>query len=159
MSFDHALAKRLKDPFRLRLWMLTHLPMGLLSGMKVISLDEEGCTVELRDRFWIHNPFRSVFWAVMGTAAEMSTGALLSAWCSDKKVKFILTGIEGKFFKKVKGKSYYFCKAGQELASFIETLQSPGDVGSISLPVWGQDIEGQKVATFHFTWSLKKPET
>ena len=158
-KFDFALAGKLKNPIKLRLWMLSHLPMGLMSGMKVSSLDAEGCKVELKDRFWLHNPFRSVFWAVMGMAAELSTGALLTAWCSGNKIKYILTGMEGNFFKKVRGKSFYFCGAGREILNILATLDKPGDTATVTLPVIAEDRDGQKVAEFKFTWTLKKPET
>ena len=75
--------------------------MGLLSGMVIQSLDEESCTVILKDRLWIRNPFGSVFWAVMGMAAELSTGALVYAYVSGTNIKYILTGVRGEFYKKV----------------------------------------------------------
>lgn len=156
--FDHKLANTLLQPWKLRLWMLKNLPMGLASGMVVESLDEKGCRVMLKDRFWIHNPFGSVFWAVMSMAAELSTGSLIYACCSKRKIKFILVGVEGKFIKKVKGKSFYFCPSGQEVLRSIDTLESPGDVCSVILPVIAQDQAGQTVAEYQFTWSLKIPE-
>ena len=158
-KFDFDMATKLKNAIQLRLWMLTKLPMGLLTGMKVSTLDETSCTVELKDRFWLHNPFRSMFWAVMGMAAELSTGALLTAWCSGNKIRYILTGMEGVFFKKVRGKSFYFCSAGKEVLNILETLSLPGDTATVTLPVIAQDLNGQIVAEFKFSWTLKKVET
>ncbi|HUR31320.1 MAG TPA: DUF4442 domain-containing protein [Saprospiraceae bacterium] len=155
--FNQQLAKDLLRPWKLRLWMLTHLPMGLASGMFIEHLNEGECKVVLKDRIWIRNPFGSVFWAVMGMAAELSTGSLVYAWCSEHKIKFILTGIEGRFLKKVTGKSFYFCQSGQEVLRSIELLENPGDTSSVILPVTAHDQAGQKVAEFQFTWSLKIP--
>ena len=131
--------------------------MGLASGMFIVHLDESKCQVVLKNRFWIKNPFGSVFWAVMAMAGEMSTGALVYAWCSGHKIKFILTDMEGRFLKKVTGKSFYFCQSGQEVLRSIELLENPGDTNSVTLPVTAHDQAGQIVAEFQFTWSLKIP--
>src|SRR5688572_32009449 len=131
--FDYQLANKLMVPWKLRFWMMRHLPMGLASGMYIESLTEEECRVILKDRFWIHNPFGSVFWAVMSMAAELSTGSLVYAWCSDTNVKFILTGVEGKFTKKVRGRSFYICQSGQEVKQKLESLENPGDTCTVQL--------------------------
>ena len=157
MTFNYILAKKLTSPWQLRLWMVTKLPMGLLSGMYVESLDENSCVVVLRDRWWIRNPFGSVFWAVMGMAAELSTGALVYAYASGNDVKFILVGMEAKFFKKTKGKSCYFCDTGSEVLRSIELLVNTNDPSFVMLPVTAKDQAGQVLATFTFQWQLRKP--
>ena len=157
MTFNYILAKKLTSPWQLRLWMVTKLPMGLLSGMYVESLDENSCVVVLRDRWWIRNPFGSVFWAVMGMAAELSTGALVYAYASGSDVKFILVGMEAKFFKKTKGKSYYFCDTGLEVLRSIELLVNTNDPSVVMLPVTAKDQTGQVLASFTFQWQLRKP--
>ena len=130
--------------------------MGFLSGMKIEVLNENTCKVVLKDRFWIHNPFGSVFWAVMGMAAELSTGALLYAWATGSNVRFILVKVEAEYLKKLKGKSFYFCPSGQEVLRSIESLENPGDIQTVVLPVTAYDHSEQVVAKFIFTWSLKK---
>lgn len=156
-NFDYKLAGNLLQPWKLRLWMCRHLPMGFASGMYIEKLDEMSCQVVLKDRFWIHNPFGSVFWAVMGMAGELSTGALVYGWCSGHNIKFILVHMEGTYLKKLSGKSSYFCSSGQEVLRSLELLENPGDISSVVMPVIALDQAGQKVAEFQFTWSLKIP--
>ncbi|HZV71329.1 MAG TPA: DUF4442 domain-containing protein [Saprospiraceae bacterium] len=158
MSFNKNIARQLTNPWKMRLWMLRRLPMGMISGMKIESLDENGCKVVLEDRFWIRNPFGSVFWAVMGMAAELSTGALIHAYVSGTNIKYILTGVKGEFLKKVRGKSFYFCHSGQEVERKLRTLNSPGETFTISLPVTAHDQAGQMVASFEFYWQLKRTD-
>lgn len=157
MPFDQKLVKNFTNPWKFRLWMAGNLPMGLLSGMYIQSLDEQACVVVLKERWWIRNPFGSVFWAVMGMAAELSTGALVFAHARGKGVKFILVGVEGEFFKKVKGKSYYFCETGSDVLRSIEQIQNPNDTSVVILPVAARDEAGQLLAEFRFRWQLKKP--
>ena len=129
--------------------------MGLASGMYIERLTEEECRVILKDRFWIHNPFGSIFWAVMGMAGELSTGALVYSWCSGNNIKFILIHMEATYFKKASGKSSYFCPSGQEVLRSVELLKNPGDKSLVVMPVIALDQADQKVAEFQFTWSLK----
>lgn len=142
----------------MRLWMARRLPMGLLSGMVIESLNENGCTVVLKDRPWIRNPFGSVFWAVMGMAAEMSTGVIIYAYLSGTNTKYILIGVECTFLKKLRGKSFYFCPSGKDVLRNLQTLENPGDTCTVQLPVTAHDQAGQTVAEFKFNWQFKKTE-
>ena len=157
MPFDQKLVKNFTSPWKFRLWMVKSLPMGLLSGMYIQSLDEQACVVVLKERWWIRNPFGSVFWAVMGMAAELSSGALVFAQAKGRNVKFILVGVEGEFFKKVKGKSYYFCETGSDVLRSIEQIVNPNDTSVVILQVTARDEAGQLLAEFRFRWQLKKP--
>ncbi len=157
MAFDRSIAQKLSSRWKFRLWMARSLPMGLLSGMYIQSLDEQVCVVVLKERWWIRNPFGSVFWAVMGMAAELSSGALVFAHARGKGVKFILVGVEGEFFKKVKGKSYYFCETGSDVLRSIEQIVNPNETSVVILPVTARDEAGQLLAEFKFRWQLKKP--
>ena len=156
-AFNVRLATSLQQKWKLRWWMLRRLPMGLISGMHIISLDEESCNVELKDRWWIRNPFGSVFWAVMSMAAELSTGALVLAYTQSAGIQFILVGFEAKFLKKAKGKSFYFCHAGKEVARSISNITNTTAPSIIILPVLAQDESGQLLAEFKCYWQLRRP--
>ena len=158
-AFDQRLASSLRNKWKLRLWMLRRLPMGLASGMYISELDEDHCTVVLQDRWWIRNPFNSVFWAVMSMAAELSTGALVFAYGRPGNMQFILVGFEAKFLKKAKGKSFYFCRAGKEVERAISNNMNNPAPSSIIMPVLAQDESGQVLAEFICYWQLRKPIT
>ena len=157
MSFNQKLAKQLLSPWKFRLWMLRKLTMGLLTGMIIVELNEEGCRVMLKDRWWIRNPFRSVYWAVMSMAGEMSTGALLYAYASDTKVQFILVEMRAKFLKKLRGKSFYFCPAGKVIQEQLTDLLNTSEARMVILPAIALDRSGTTVAEFEFYWQLRKP--
>jgi hypothetical protein len=157
MHFDKELAQELINPWKLRLWMLTRLPMGLISGMVIEALDAERCVVVLKDHWWIRNPFRSVFWAVMGMAAELSTGALIHTYASGTGVQYILVGMKANFFKKARGKSFYFCEAGMEVRRSFEDPVNNGDPRIVLLPVLTKNQAGEILAEFIFYWQLRKP--
>jgi len=157
MPYNHKLAKTLLNPWKLRLWMLKSLTMGLLTGMVIVELNEAGCRVMVKDRWWLRNPFRSLYWAVMSMAAEMSTGALLYAYASGPKVQFILVEMKAKFYKKLRGKSFYFCPAGEVIRQQVAELQNTSDTRMVILPAVALDMSGTIVAEFEFYWQLRKP--
>ena len=156
MSFNHKLAKTLLTPWKLRLWMLKKLPMALLTGMIIVELTEEQCKVRVRDHWWLRNPFRSVYWAVQSMAAELSTGALLYAHVSGTQVQFILVEMRAKFYKKLRGKSFYFCPAGLEISKEIEALQNTSEARTVIIPATALNGSEEIVAQFEFYWQLRK---
>lgn len=131
--------------------------MGLVSGMYIRRLEESGCEVVLNDRWWIRNPFGSVFWAVMGMAAELSTGAWIYANASKSGIKFILVGMEGRFFKKARGKTYYFCDPGPANPDIFKAVLDTDDTKIVVLPVKAKNEAGEILAEFQFEWHLRKP--
>ena len=136
--------------------MLSKLPMALLTGMIIVELNEEHCRVRLNDHWWLHNPFRSVYWAVISMAGELSTGALLYAYGSAPKTRFILVEMRAKFYKKLRGKSFYFCRAGQEIGKQMNALQNTSETRIVILPAQALNESGETVAEFEFYWQLRK---
>ena len=156
MPFNHRLAKALLSPVKLRLWMLKNLPMAVPTGMIIVELNEEQCTVRLKDHWWLRNPFRSVYWAVISMAAELSTGALLYAYCSGIQIQFILVEVRAKFYKKLRGKSFYFCRAGQEIHQEINALQNTSEARMVIIPALVLNESEEIVAQFEFYWQVRK---
>ena len=53
------------------------LPSAWICGVRVDSIENNKCTVRVKLGFFNKNPFKSLFWAVQGMAAEMPGGLLL----------------------------------------------------------------------------------
>ena len=130
--------------------------MALLTGMIIVELNEEQCVVRLNDHWWLRNPFRSVYWAVINMADELSTGALLYAYGSTPKTQFILVEMRAKFYKKLRGKSFYFCRAGQEISQQMNALQNTSEARMVILPAHAMNASDEIVAEFEFYWQLRK---
>src|SRR4030042_1410130 len=60
--------------------MLFRVPLNFLTGMRIRELNEDSCTVTVPYRWRNKNPFKTTFWAVLGMAAELSTGALVKMY-------------------------------------------------------------------------------
>ena len=85
--------------------------------------------VKLKLRFkWINqNPYRSMFWAVQGMAAELTTGMLLtkSIQNSNANISMLLVSNKSNFHKKAVGKITFTCEEGENAKQLINsTIQN-----------------------------------
>jgi hypothetical protein len=134
---------------------LLKLPAAYFTGVRVRSVTDESCRVTVRLGWANKNPFRSMFWAVQGMAAELSTGVMLMRVLSQKKRKASMLVIETKatFSKKAVGNIVFDCLQGAEIAKKIADLsQKPQQIW---LHAKGLDETGDAVCSFSFLWSLK----
>jgi hypothetical protein len=149
--------KNFTSSFKFRTMMFSMLPMGWLSGMKVTVLDEEKCSVTVPYKRWNKNPFKSTFWAVLGMAAEMSSGAILVMYTHKQKpsVAMLVVNCEGEFYKKATDITTFTCVGSQQIkAAILETMETKQPV-LIPLEMDGYNKAGELVSKFKFTWSVK----
>ena len=143
--------------FKFRLMLLRILPMGYLTGMRIKTLTRERCEVTVRHKWLNKNPFKSMFWAVQGMAAEMSSGALLTMFTYKQKpsIATLVVHQESKFTKKAVGKITFICESGKDIENAVRETAATGEPVVVVAPMIGYDEEGDVVAEFAFTWSFK----
>jgi hypothetical protein len=61
-------------PTRINVFNFFKLPSVWWCGIRVTKIDHISCQVKVVHRWINQNPFKSMFWAVQGMAAELSTG-------------------------------------------------------------------------------------
>jgi len=90
------------------------LPSAWWCGVRLRHLDEEKAVVTVRHRWINQNPFKSMFWAVQGMAAELSTGALVISKIksSGKNISMLVANNKASFTKKATGKITFSCDDG-----------------------------------------------
>ena len=142
------------------MFMLLKLPLGYLSGMRVKELTAQKCIVGIKHRWMNQNPFKSMFWAAQGMAAEMSTGVLVMQAIenSKKKVSMLVTHQDGNFYKKAKGKILFTCNNGDEIKAAIKKSSETKEGQEVDLVAEGVNSDGVVVSNFKFQWSLKVKE-
>lgn len=144
-----------RNLFNKMLWF--KIPIAKIAGLKLFHFDQHKAQILVKHSWINQNPFKSMFWAVQGMAAEFSTGIL----CIDKiqksghKISMLVVGLEANFTKKAIGKIIFSCDQGAELDSIIEKaiLTKEGQV--LKMRSVGVDEKGDQVAEFFFTWSFK----
>jgi hypothetical protein len=144
-------------PKKVNLFMLLKLPLAYLGGVRVKTLSDEKATVKITHKWMNQNPFKSMFWAAQGMAAEMSTGVLVMKAIEDskEKVSMLVTHQEASFYKKATGKIVFTCAGGKEISEAIKTSKDTKEGQVVVLIAEGKNEDGVKVSKFSFEWSLK----
>ena len=144
-------------PNQINKWMLFKLPAAWLTGVRISSISETKCEVKVRFKWINQNPYRSMFWAVQGMAAELTTGMLLtkSIQESNTNISMLLIGNKSNFYKKAVGKIKFICDQG-ETAKELINLTKKNITHKAWLKAKGFDETGDIVSEFDFEWSCKK---
>ena len=142
-------------PFKL--YLIQNLPMGFLAGMRVRDLSEKGATVTIPYKYLTKNPFRSMYFACLAMAAEMSSGAIgmSMVYKADPKVSMLVRNLEGEFTKKAIGLITFRCDDGAAIRQTIDDSIATGEGKTIVAKSIGTDETGDVVAEFKVTWSFK----
>jgi hypothetical protein len=144
-------------PGKINTFMLFKLPLAYFGGVRVKILSNDKAVVKIKHKWINQNPFKSMFWAAQGMAAEMSTGVLVMQEIekSKRKVAMLVTHQESDFFKKATGSILFTCKGGNEIRDAIEESIKTGEGQVIVLTSEGKNKEGVIVSIFQFHWSLR----
>ena len=144
-------------PNQINKWMLFKLPAAWLTGVRILSISDTRCEVKVRFKWINQNPYRSMFWAVQGMAAELTTGMLLtkSIQESNTNISMLLVGNKSNFYKKAVGKIKFICDQG-ETAKELINLTKKNTTHKAWLKAKGFDETGDIVSEFDFEWSCKK---
>lgn len=144
-------------PSKINAFMFFKMPLGWWSGMRVIRLTHTTAIVKIKYKWMNQNPFKSMFWAAQGMAAEMSTGVLVMQEIekSKQKVSMLVTHQKGDFFKKAIGNIIFTCNGGNQIRAAIDKSIKTGEGQVITLISEGKNEEGVVVSNFQFQWSLK----
>lgn len=157
MAKPNKIRKLATNPLQMKLFMLAKLPMGLLAGLKIVELDEQKSVVTVPFKYVNKNPFRSMYFAVLSMAAELSSGilALAAVHDSSQAVSMLVLDMQAEFIKKAKTKITFKCNAGEEIKQAIKKSTQTGEGEILVVHVEGIDTSGEKVAQFTFTWTFK----
>jgi hypothetical protein len=144
-------------PNQINKWMLFKLPAAWLTGVRILSISDAKCEVKVRFKWINQNPYRSMFWAVQGMAAELTTGMLLtkSIQESNTNISMLLVANKSNFYKKAVGKIKFICDQG-ETAKELINLTKKNITHKAWLKAKGFDETGDIVSEFDFEWSCKK---
>ncbi|TBR19546.1 MAG: DUF4442 domain-containing protein [Chitinophagaceae bacterium] len=143
--------------FKSKWFLLTQLPSAFFSGVRVRKIDEDRCEVSVPHQWFSKNPFRSTYFACLGMAAEMSTGALSLGHLFKKSpaVSMLVVHSTAEFFKKATDVTTFICVDGLLLKKTIEEAISSGESKSVAVKSVGKNVAGEVIAQFQFTWSFK----
>ena len=133
------------------------LPAAWICGVRVDSTDQDSCVVIVKHRWINQNPFKSLFWAVQGMAAEMAGGLLLMNKInkSGQSIAMLLVGSSSVFTKKATGKILFTYDQGEHLDKLIIDAVTTKLPQTITIKTKGVNEKGDVVSEFSFDWSIK----
>ena len=138
-------------------FLFFQLPSAFFCGVRLKYLDSLKSIVSINHSWFNKNPFKSIFWAAQGMAAELTTGSLIKNAIKESGVNVSYLVVENKssFFKKATGKIIFECNQGKELQDLFNSFDKDNNKAIIELKSVGVDSNNVKVSEFSFTWSLK----
>ena len=157
-NFSSDFFSLIRHPLKFRLFLWKNLPAAYFSGLRVKSANQEESIVSIPYKWFTRNPFRSTYFACLSMAGEMSTGILAMAqlYKSSSKVALLVVAVEGKFYKKATGKTYFHCKEGKFMQETIQKAIDTGEPQTIRALSSGYNDQNELMAEFWVTWSFKK---
>jgi hypothetical protein len=149
--------KKIVNPVSYRLFLLSKLPLVYFTGIKIADLNETSCTTTAKYSWLNQNPFRSMYFAVMNMAAELSTGVLCmgNIYQQHPAVSMLVVKTEAVYHKKAIGKIRFTCNDGAAIAAMVEQAKTSGEGCPIKCYSTATNRDGELLAEFWITWSLK----
>ncbi len=135
--------------------------MAFLAGLQLQQLQEEAAVVSVRFKWLNKNPFRSMYFAVLAMAAELSTGILAVAFTykNQPSVSMLVVKCEGEFYKKAIGNIKFTCNDGLSIKTAINQTIATKQAIMLTTTAIGKNEQDEVVAKFMFTWSFKVKST
>jgi hypothetical protein len=155
--FINAFFTLVNNSIKFRLFLLQKLPAAYFAGLRVEEANNEMAIITVPFKWFTKNPFRSTYFACLSMAAEMSTGILAMAniYKVRPPVSMLVTGMEGKFFKKATGAIRFICRDGILIKDAIQNALDTKGSQTITAKSIGYTLDNEAVAEFLFTWSFK----
>ena len=150
--------KKLQSGFWFRLFLLKSLPAAFFSGIRLDSVSKESSVVSIRFSWFSQNPFRSIYFACLGMAAEMSSGILSLIHTQHLKpgVSMLVFSMKADFHKKAVGKIRFECNDGALIKNTIEDAIKTKTGQTCVTHSKGFDDAENCVAEFYITWTFKQ---
>jgi hypothetical protein len=135
----------------------SQMPIAWIAGVRYESCNQEMAKTSVVLDLLNQNPFGSMFWAIEGMAAEFAGGMMLISkiMFSGKSISSLVVKTESTFSKKALGKIVFSCDQGKMIDARIQTAIETGEPTEIELTSIATDEEGDEVARFVFTWSIR----
>ncbi len=143
---------------KFRLFLFFKIPLAYMAGIRLVKVDTNEVVLSMKHSRFNQNPFRSIYFGALSMCAEISTGLLVMNTIEANKLNMsmLVTELNATFTKKAVGKIHFTCDQGNDLENTIVQANEDGMGHTTVLKSVGIDEDGDEVATFYFTWSIKK---
>ena len=139
------------------IFLLTKLPAAYFCGARLKSINSNECSVKITHNWFNQNPYKSMFWAAQGMAAELTTALMLTDKInkSGYSISMLLISSKSNYYKKATGTIVFNCSEGNNMDEMMNKLISSNTPQTITLSSKGINQNNVTVSKFIFEWSLK----
>ena len=133
------------------------LPSAWWCGVRLKYIDKKKAVVTVKHGWRNQNPFKSMFWAVQGMAAELATGAMMIDQIEDsgRKISMLVANNNANFSKKATGRITFTCEDGHLIQDALNKTIETGEGQTIWMKSVGVNEDGVVVSTFNFEWTVR----
>jgi len=152
-----SLSEEQKSTWTLRAFGLTKVPLLFLTSPRILAIDQEKCEVVMPFRKIVKNHLGSMYFGALAIGADTCVGmlAMHKIQSADLKVSLVFKDFSIQFLKRPEADTTFVCEEGQTIQDMIDQTVETGERVSLAIP--GKAVcNGETVATFHLTLSLKK---
>ncbi|MEP2278273.1 DUF4442 domain-containing protein [Maribacter sp.] len=144
-------------PSKINMFSFFKLPSAWWCGVRLNEIDKKRSVVTVKHRWFNQNPFNSMFWAVQGMAAELTTGALMidQIEATGKKISMLVANNTANFSKKATGRITFTCEDGHLIKEALDKTIATGEGQTIWMKSVGVNTDGVVVSTFKFEWTVR----
>lgn len=146
-----------KETSKFNTFTFFKLPAAWWCGVRLKHIDNQKAIVTIKHKWFNQNPFKSMFWAAQGMAAEFSTGTLVinQIQASGKKISMLVASNKATFSKKATGKITFTCEDGHLIKQAIDATIATGEGQTFWMKATGVNEDGVVVSVFDFEWTIK----
>lgn len=133
------------------------LPSAWWCGVRLKYIDKQKAIVTVKHKWFNQNPFKSMFWAVQGMAAEFSTGTMVIDQIreSGKNISMLVANNTANFSKKATGRITFTCEDGHLIKAALDKTIETGEGQTFWMKSVGLNQDGVVVSTFKFEWTVR----
>ena len=145
------------SPSKFNTFTFFKLPSAWWCGVRLKYIDEKKAITTVKHKWVNQNPFKSMFWAVQGMAAELSTGAMVidQIQQSGRKISMLVQNNNAYFGKKATGRITFTCEDGHLIADAIQKTIETGEGQKFWMKSVGVNEDGVEVSVFNFEWTIR----
>jgi hypothetical protein len=146
-----------RSPLKFIMGLLVKLPSIIFWGVRLKFIDAYRCEITIPYKWRSQNPFKSIYFAALAGAGELSTGTLCQVHLAGKgKWSMLVTDLRVEYLKKANSKITFVCEQGADVLTTLEKVENTGAPQTLTMVSTGLREDGLTVARVFITWSFKK---
>lgn len=144
----------------LKIWLfgLTKIRLLFFTRPRVLELNERQCAIYIPLLRRNRNHLRSMYFGVLAVGADVAGGliAMEAIRKMGNQVSLVFKDFQADFLKRPMSGVTFTCTCGEEIQRLVQKAINSSERENMPVPVIAKDKEGEEVARFVLTLSLKK---